>query len=286
MPTLFLNKFIKIAFFLFFFVVFLFSSTLKVYFLDVKEGDAIFIITPSSRTVLIDAGHDHFRSGEYIYDFIVSKNFDKIDFLIISHPHRDHIGGVNYLLFNTKIVNFYDPEIFTKSKIYYKMLDTVKTVKKVNYFVIKEGDNINIDSNLETLILNPPKGYYYSSINDNSVVMKITYKKISFLFTGDIEEKAEKDIISRYNRKILKSDVLKVPHHGSRSSSTKEFIKAVSPKIAVISCGINNRYGHPHLEVLERYKKYNIKILRTDLDGIIEIITDGETLKINTYKKR
>lgn len=280
------KKFNKpIIFSLLFFIFSLtFCSSLKMYFIDVKEGDATFIITPTSKTILIDTGNDYFDSGKYIYDFILSKNFNKIDFLIISHPHRDHIGGAVFLLLNMEVKNFYHSSITSNYEIYYKVLDIIKD-KKINYKIIKENDNIKVEPNIDIFVLNPPKDLY-KSVNNNSIVLKISYKNISVLFTGDIEKKAERDIIRRFrNTKILKSDILKVPHHGSNTSSTDEFIKEVSPKVAVIFCGIKNRYGHPHLEVLQRYRKYGIKIFRTDLDGTIELITDGKIFKINSYKR-
>ncbi|MEN3013198.1 MAG: ComEC/Rec2 family competence protein [Endomicrobiia bacterium] len=265
----------------------LFSSVVKIYFLDVKEGDATFIITSTSKTILIDTGHDKFDSGKYIYEFVKSKNFDKIDFMIISHPHRDHIGGAKYLLLNMKIENFYESGIVSKSDVYREILNIV-TEKKINYKIIREKDRIKLDNELEAYIFHPPReAFSYTSINNNSLVFKIVYKKFSVLFTGDIEKKAEREIIKRYiyKHETLKSDILKVPHHGSNSSSTDAFIRLVNPKFAIIFCGINNRYGHPHKEVIERYKRYNVSILRVDMDGIIEIITDGKQYKVKTYKQ-
>jgi len=134
-------------------------------------------------------------------------------------------------------------------------------------------------------ILYPPKNLVFDTPNDNSVVLRIKYKEISVLFTGDIEANAEKLIVKKYKnkQKEIISNILKVPHHGSYTSSIYEFLQLVTPEVAIISCGKNNRFGHPHYTILKRYENYGVEIFRTDIEGTIEVIIDGKDYKINKF---
>ena len=278
------------TFSIFLFLSFLFSSLLKIYFIDVGQGDAAFVITPNSYTMLIDAGdldefHDH---GKDVYRFIKKQlGINKIDVAIISHPHKDHIGGMIYVLSNMKVEKFYDPGFSYPSPLYLKLLELVNK-KKVKYYLARGETYINLDPAVEIKILYPPKNFVLDKPNDNSVVLRIKYKEISLLFTGDIEANAEKFIFKKYKKRNnnITSNILKVPHHGSNTSSTYQFIQLVSPEIAIISCGRNNRFGHPHYTVLKRYKEYGIEIFRTDINGTIEILIDGKDYKINKFVYR
>ncbi|MCX7956306.1 MAG: MBL fold metallo-hydrolase [Endomicrobia bacterium] len=276
---------IKLSFLLVFLNLSYSSSLIKAYFLDVGQAEASFIITPSSTTLLIDAADTSPANFKYVYDFIKQKGFSKIKYLIISHPHEDHIGGVKYLLENLEVEKIYDPNIPTNSKTYNEMIKIIKE-KNINYNLAREGVNIKLEEDIILNVLYPPANLLSRSINNNSLVARINYKKFSILYTGDIEKKAEIFIVEKYkyNSKVIGSTVLKVPHHGSSSSSTDKFIKLVYPEIAIISCGVNNKFGHPHIETLEQYNKYNIKIFRTDIDGTIEIISDGNTYRIKKIK--
>lgn len=260
---------------------------LRIYFLDVGQGDAAFVVTPNNKTVLIDAGDmDEFHdSGEDIYMFLKQLRINKIDAVLISHPHKDHIGGMYYILSKIKVDRFYDPGYPYPSQVYYDLLQLVNE-KKIKYYLAREGVSIDIDPTVEMKILYPPEVFIFDTPNDNSVVLRVRYKNISVLFTGDIEKNAEDEIVRKYRKKSgrIVSNILKVPHHGSSTSSTINFINLVMPEVVVISCGKNNRFGHPHFVVLNRYQNYGVEILRTDKDGTIEIVSDGEDYKI--YKRK
>lgn len=267
-----------------------FSSLLKIYFIDVYQGDSIFIIMPNKTTMLIDAGDKskYYDCGKYVYNFIKKQKVNKINLIIATHPHRDHIGGLEYILSNIKVEKFYDPVIPYGSDIYKKILALIDK-KKVSYYICREETEIKLDPEVEVKVLNPPKNYLFKLLNDNSVVLKIRYKDFSLLLTGDIEKKAEEDFIKRYwnNRELLKSEIIKVPHHGSKTSSTQIFLQLVSPKVAVFTCGKNkkSKIKFPEKEIVDRYKEIGAKIYRTCIDGTIEITTDGMDYKINKIKK-
>ena len=269
------------------FLSFTFSSLLKVYFIDVGQGDSAFIVTPNNYTMLIDAGDlDEFHDyGKDVYSFIKKQlGFNKIDVVLVSHPHKDHIGGMIYVLSNMKVEKFYDPGFPYPSEIYSNLLEIVNE-KGVKYYLARGESYINLDPSLEIKILYPQKNFVFDTPNDNSVVVRIRYKEISVLFTGDIEANAEKIIVKKYKNKQqeISSNILKVPHHGSNTSSTYEFLQLVSPEVAIISCGRNNRFGHPHYKILKRYENYGVEVFRTDIDGTIEVIIDGKDYKINKF---
>jgi beta-lactamase superfamily II metal-dependent hydrolase len=152
------------------------------------------------------------------------------------------------------------------------------SAKKIPVKAVRQGDTLDWDAELKVQVLWPPKNFKGSD-NNSSVILRITHGKNSFLFPGDAEREAEEEIVQTYGPG-LRSNVLKAPHHGSKTSSTEEFLSAVSPNLAVISCGRKNRYGHPYPAVLERLEKLGVSVYRTDLDGTVEIISDGETLSI------
>lgn len=259
---------------------------LKVYFLDVGQGDATYIITPNNRTLLIDGGDwdEFFNAGEeVIIPFLKRKKTSTIDFVIISHPHRDHIGGLISVLKKIDVKMVCDPGFPHPTDTYHEFLQTIHEGKS-KYRIIRGKSKLYIDEDIDAVVFYPPNRFKFDDPNNNSVVLKITYGKVSFLFTGDLEQDGEMDLVNFYKHE-LKSTVLKSPHHGSSTSSTQKFLDSVNPRIVVISCGYRNRYGYPHTEVLRRYKRMGIKILRTDLNGTIEMTTDGENIKISMQKK-
>lgn len=259
------------------------SKDLDITFIDVGQGDSIFIIFPNKKVMLIDAGGSPYWMKEISWDpgeevvvpFIKSIGINKIDYVIVSHPHGDHFGGMFSVLNSFQVGEFIDNG-YTEGDIDYVDLLAVVDKKEIPYEQIKEGDKFSIDENITLDVFFPPKkGFPFEGANNSSIVLKITYKKFSVLLTGDIEYEVEQYLCSKYKNK-LKSVVLKVPHHGSRTSSTKKFIKTVSPDVAVISCGKNNMFGHPHEEVVSRYKKLKVDLYRTDINGNIKILSNGE----------
>ncbi|MCS7151682.1 MAG: MBL fold metallo-hydrolase [Endomicrobia bacterium] len=282
------KNFTSLLFFLTFsiFVASLFCSVLKIYFLDVGQSDSVFIITPNGKTMLYDAGDkdEFFDYGEKICKFLWQINIRKIDIVVISHPHKDHIGGLNTVLANFTVGKFYDPGFPYPSSIYMELLQNIYN-NGIKYILAREGTKIELDPRIEILILYPPKNLVFEDPNNNSVVIRIKYNKIAVMLTGDIEKDAEYEILNIYKRRkeLLEANILKVAHHGSATSTTEIFLDTVMPEVAVISCGLNNRFGHPHPSVIKRLKNYGVEIYRTDRDGTIEVIIDGEDYKIRKF---
>jgi competence protein ComEC len=267
------------------------DSLLKVYFLDVGEGDATFIKTPGGKTMLIDSGgiySDTFDIGEdVIAPFIWNQGLRKLDYLIATHPDRDHIRGFNGLLKNFPVKTFWHngaPEEYHFPRGFKKLIRQ----RKVDYssprnrygFLLDHGVWVQVFNLRE--ILNKRLGRL-NRLNDNnkSLVIQLRYGRISFLFTADIEKLAEHYLSQE--TKGLKSTILKVAHHGSRSSSGQKFLEKIRPEIAIISVGSHNPFGHPSPIILERLKQLGVRIYRTDLQGAIQITTNGQTYSVKTW---
>lgn len=237
-------------------------GNLKIYFIDVGQGDSTLIVTPMHKTILIDGGgSESFNVGEKILlPYIQNRCINKIDYAMISHFDTDHCQGIMYLLDKIKIKNVIIGKQFEKSENYSNFLKLIKQ-KRINVIVVDNGSSgksqkIQIEKDLFFNILWPIESNFINenSLNNNSVVAKLYYKNFSILFTGDIEEIAEKEILQEYKNdlQLLNSTILKVGHHGSKTSSIPEFIETVKPKIALIGVGENNKFGHPNDEVLDR----------------------------------
>ncbi len=256
-------------------------SLLKVIFFDVGQGDAIFVETPQRHQILIDGG-----PSEDLFLEKLSKEipfYDRsIDLIILTHPERDHLRGLIGVLKAYKVDYVLITGVEKESKDY-QFFKKLTEKEKAKVIFAKRGERI-LAGKVSLIVLFPfesLKGKIFKNTNNTSIVSLLKFNKISFLFTGDIYKKIEKELIREVN---LKADILKVAHHGSKTSSSGEFLKAVSPKIAVISVGKENIYGHPHQEVLERLKKFNINIFRTDKSGDIKFLTDGFLIKIKNSK--
>ena len=251
------------------------QDDLIVHYLDVGQGDSVLIQFPGGRTAIIDGGTR--ESGEKIVSYIKNLGVKRLDYLIATHPHEDHIGGLPEVIRNFEVGNVYMPNKTANTKIFEELLNVIEN--KGLKITIAEGIYSIIDeNNLKFAILGPVKDNY-SNTNDYSIVSKIEFINTSFIFTGDIEKEAEMDLLEAgYN---LKSDVLKVAHHGSSTSNTEEFLEEVAPKYSVISLGKDNAYGHPHKEILERLNKIDTKVLRTDKLGDIVIKSDGENIIVD-----
>ena len=261
-------------------------KNLKIYFIDVGQGDSTLIVTPKNKTILIDGGgsiNSNFDVGEStLVPYILDRGFTKIDTVIISHFDSDHIAGILTLLQELKVGKVYISKQIEDSSNYQKFLEIVNS-KKIKVYEVIAGNRIHIEKNLYFDILWPIEEQLTTNVlNNNAIVCNLHYKNFSMLFTGDIEEIAEKEILDLYsqNEKLLRTDILKVGHHGSKTSSTSEFLNTVKPQIAIIGVGKNNNFGHPNEGVLERLRNLNCKIFRTDLNGEISI----EVNKKSKYK--
>lgn len=280
------KKFLKILLIFLFFANFL--AWLKVYdlsepqaleviFFDIGQGDSIFIETSEKHQILIDGGPDS-RVLEKLGK--VMPFWDRtLDLVISTHPERDHLQGLIEVLKNYKVENILWTGVVTEGALYRQWLKAL-ALEDADIYIAKAGQRIE-GGGIVLEILYPFEELVNrkcKNLNDTSIVIHLIFKKTSFLFAGDISKNIERKIILK-EEENLDSDLLKVAHHGSKTSSSEEFLKAVSPLFAVISVGANH-YGHPSLEVLQRLENFKIKILRTDREGDIKIVSDGVNLKL------
>jgi len=254
---------------------------LEVTFFDVGQGDAIFIETPKRNQILIDGGPD-----STILEKLNKKLpfWDRtIDLVILTHPESDHLAGLLDVLRSYKVKNILWTGVIRDTGTFGKWQELIEK-EKSEIFIAKAGQKITAaKTNFE--ILFPFENLQDKSIkdiNNTSIILRLDFGEISLLFTGDAYKSAERELLSLAKQQ-LDSDILKVGHHGSKTSTAEEFIKEVLPEIAVISVGRNNRYGHPHPETLGILEKYGIKIFRTDLDGDIKIISDGINYAVSNF---
>ena len=254
------------------------SELLEIHYLDIGQGDAILLKLPRGEAMLIDAGDYSQRS--MLESYLRAQGIEKIDVLIATHPHADHIGGMAMIVDSFAIGSVFMPDATNNTRSFEELLLAIE--RKGLEIEISEPSK-HFLGDLEWEILHPDKEEY-DSLNDYSVVVKATWGKRSFLFTGDAEKLAEERIVRRAKGN-LEVDVLKVAHHGSRSSTSADFLREANPTYAVISCGADNRYGHPHPEIMKALLKKGITVLRTDELGTIIFFTDGEQLFFRTKKE-
>jgi competence protein ComEC len=249
------------------------EGNLNVHFLDVGQADCVLIQAPTGENMLIDAGNN--ADADTIVSYLNTQGVKKVDVLIGTHPHEDHIGSLDTVIDTFEIGKIYMPKVTHNTKTFQDVLIAIKN-KGLKISTAFGGTSINFSPAMKVEMV-APNSSKYESLNNYSAVIKFTYGKTSFLFTGDAEEVSENEMLAQ--KYDLKADVLKVGHHGSSSSTTESFLKAVSPKYAVISVGKGNDYGHPHKEVLKRLLDGDICVLRTDELGTIIFTTDGENLR-------
>jgi len=263
--------------------ILLYSPKIELTVLDVQTGDAIFLQTPSRKSILIDTGNktDKIDFGEkVVVPFLHGKQIRKLDLLVLTHPHADHIGGAGYLLDKIKIKSVLMPKCEYNSLLYRNLC---QKIKDKNIEIIYADTSLAFDefSQMRIKLLSPYSGFSSKNINNYSIVLKCEYKNFSFLLTGDAEKDVEFWLCKKYE-KGLDIDVLKVCHHGSNTSSTDKFLKLTSPDFGAISVGKYNRYGLPSTKALGRLQSHNVRFFRTDEDGAIIFSSDGNYLKIKT----
>jgi len=254
-------------------------GNLKIHFIDVGQGDCIFIQV-NDKNILIDGGPN--IAEKKVKNYLKNLGIKNINYLIATHPHEDHIGGLDSILKNFKVESVYAPKIITTTTDFKDIIfELNKESKKIN--IAEKGLTINLDYRSSLNFLSP-EDKKYDNLNNYSTVIKLNYGNISFLFTGDSEMLIENELLSSNDN--LSAHILKVGHHGSKTSTSKEFLKKVAPKYAVISCGIGNDYGHPDKQVLNSLKLQGIECYRTDKDGTIIIYTNGKDVKISKEKNK
>ena len=247
---------------------------MRVHFIDVGQADSAFIELGNGQTMLIDAG----RSGGDVVDYIRNLQYETIDYVVASHPHDDHIGGMATVLNSFNIGKMYMPKQAHTISAFTNMLDVIEN-KGIDLYTAKVGTNILSSGNINIDVL-APFSESNSNLNNASAVVRITYGKTVMLFTGDAEHVIENQLLNSG----VDADVLKVGHHGAGSASSSSFIKAVSPDIAVISVGEGNSYGHPHADTLAILNEVGANIYRTDEQGTI-VVTADQNKKITVDKK-
>ncbi|MGL5712914.1 MAG: ComEC/Rec2 family competence protein [Paraclostridium sp.] len=254
------------------------DNLLSVHIIDVGQGDSILIQTPDNNNILVDGGHED--SGLIIKKFLKHQKVKNIDFIIATHPDTDHIGSLDYIIDKFDVSHVYMPNKSTDSDAYYNLIESCSN-KNLNPQFLSKGDTINLDNNIKITVLNPYYTHYDN--NSNSIVFKLEYKNKSFLFTGDTTEAVENELIQEYNLEDI--DFLKVAHHGSKNSTSSNFLKEVNPDVAAISCGYNNQYNHPHKETINRLIEENISIYRTDKQRHLSFFSNGDIIYTNLKLK-
>ena len=263
------------------------SGKLKVHFIDVGQADSILIeqdiwevaetfnglmAIPNLIGVFLLSG----TVFKLVKNYLMEQGVKTLEYVIGTHPHEDHIGGLDYVINDFNINKIYLPKATSTTKTFQDVVVAIKN-KGMKASVPKPGESFNLGSAKCTILA--PNSSEYSSLNNNSVVIKLEFGSNSFLFTGDAEDISEKEILAKgFNVKV---DLLKVGHHGSRTSTTNEFLSKVNPKYAVISCAAENDYGHPHKETISKLKSKSIPIYRTDELGTIIATSDGKTITFN-----
>jgi len=246
---------------------------IAVHFIDVGQGDSIFINT-SEQNILIDGGN----RGDIALNYLQDLGVEKIDLVIGTHPHADHIGGLINVMEVISVGEAIDPGVAHTTITFEDYLDIIDE-KEITFTEGRAGMTRNLGEGAELKVVHP-ESPTSDHLNNASIVVRMTYGDISFLFTGDAEKEAEAEMLNRDH--VLESTILKIGHHGSRTSTTQTFLDVVNPEVAIIMCGLDNTYGHPHEETLNKLSAANVNIYRTDLHGSVIITTDGSAYEINT----
>ncbi|WFD08719.1 ComEC/Rec2 family competence protein [Tepidibacter hydrothermalis] len=254
------------------------NGNLKVHFIHVGQADSILIHEPSGKSMFIDAANND--DSDLVVTYLRAQGISKLDYVVGTHPHEDYIGGVDVAINTFDIENVILSKATSSTKTY---KDVLLSIKNKGLKVITATGEKTFDLGNSKCEIVAPNGSDYEDLNNYSVVIKVTYGNNSFLFTGYVEDISENEMLSKgYN---LKADLLKVEHHGSHSSTTPQFLKAVSPKYAIISVGKDNKYGHPAQEILSKLSSVRVHVYRTDKMGTIIATSDAKPQGYGACKK-
>lgn len=261
---------------------------LRVYFLDVGQGDSELIQIPNNGegfNILIDTGEYEYADG--LVEMLKSLGVEKIDRLVCTHPHSDHMGCMATVVRSFEIAEMYMPRIaddYVPTTAAYEALLDAMLEKSITAVPLCAGVEISCPSGAELEVLAPEPDADWDDLNNYSGVIRLTYGQTSFMFTGDAETASEKLVVqaAMQNGQDISATVLKCGHHGSKTSSSAKFLRAVRPSYAVISCGVDNSYGHPHAGTLEKLEMLGTEIYRTDEDGTVLAKSNGEAVTIET----
>ena len=248
-------------------------NNMLIHYIDVGQGDCI-LVQVNNKNLLIDSGPS--SSKNKLIKYLKKFNISKLDYVIATHPHEDHIGNMSTIINSFNIVNFYAPKIYDNSKAFEDMIYSLKNKHLKILPIIRGTDSIDLGDNINVSIFSPINDFY-DNLNNYSTVFKIKYGSTSFLFTGDAEKEVEQDILNHNDD--ISADVIKIGHHGSTTSTSSNFLKAVNPSTAIISVGKNNIYGHPNKDTLDLLIQNKLSLYRTDINKHILLISDGKTIK-------
>ncbi|WP_066070165.1 ComEC/Rec2 family competence protein [Neobacillus soli] len=251
------------------------SGIMQVYYLDVGQGDSIYIKTPNGDDILIDGGKND--RGDDVVAFLHKYHVDDIEVMIATHPDADHIGGLDTVLENMTVKSVYMPKVTHTTKTFEDFLVAVKN-EGLKLKEAKGGVSLGLPG-VDAHFVSPVSSYG-EDLNSSSAVLRITNGENNFLFTGDATMEAEKDMIA--SGQDIQADVLKLGHHGANTSTSEAFLSQVKPKFAIVSAGKDNQYGHPTAEILQRMQEHNIKVFRTAQQGTIIATSNGKTITFNT----
>ncbi len=253
--------------------------------LDVGQGDSILIESPSGKRILVDGGVK--KMGErVVVPFLLKNGITRLDMVILTHPHEDHVGGLPAVLSKIKVDSVLDTGFVYKSESYRRFLELIEK-NKIKYHLARGGQTLNFDEEVSAKILHPTLPFLTETNSDNnnvSIVFRLQYGKFSMLFTGDNEHEGEERILEMFPASFLASNILKAGHHGSRTATSQPFLEAVNPRSAVISCGRRNKFKHPHKITLKRLNSHGVKIYRTDIGGAVVIKSDGGKMGVKVAK--
>ena len=256
------------------------GGELAVYFLDVGQGDAQCIHTPAGQDILIDGGPP--EAGPVLVEQLRAQGVTSLDLVVISHPHADHMGGLAAMLQAFPVSTVWDSGQPTTSRTFLRLLQELEKQRSARLELARPGMTRELGGGVTLEALAPREPLLqdtHSDPNNNSVVLRLTYGAVRFLFTGDVESDGVAQLLAG-QRDRLAAKVLKVPHHGSRFTTPDEFLDAVRPEVAIVSSGRGNSYGHPHAEALARLRQHGVQIWRTDEQGTIRVSTDGSTYRV------
>lgn len=256
------------------------AQNLKIHFIDVGQGDSILIQEAEGQNILVDGGDRADIIAAKIINYLKDQDVNKIDYIISTHPHADHIGGLVDIIDSFEVGAVLDSGKIHSSKTYENYLIKIDQ-ENIPFETPRQGDKLKIGTS-EIVFLHPDQNLNQYSLNNSSLVFVLKHGKLNFLFTGDIEKEVEKKLLIENPK--LKIDILKVPHHGSDTSSSADWIRNLDLKTAVIQVGSNNSYNHPKAEIIKLYQSEGIDLFRSDLNGNIVITTDGSNYTVKVDK--
>lgn len=246
------------------------EGEMKVTFLDVGQGDCT-LIQADGQNMVLDVGNND--QGERVVSYLKAQGIEKLDYFLLSHPDADHIGGGDNVLENFEVQTVIMPDVANDTMTYQEVMEDISRYD-VDVKHPEVGDIFTLGDAEFTILCPEPELISQDDLNNSSIGIKLVHGENSFVLCGDAEEKSEQEMVKRFGAS-LESDVLKCGHHGSSTATSDAFLEAVDPTWAVISCGKENRYGHPHSEVLDKLENDDVQIYRTDLEGSITAASDG-----------